>query len=237
MELVFAYAAGLLTLINPCVLPVLPIVLAASLSADPRGPVALALGMALSFILFGMFVSIFGRSIGLSPERLSDIGAVVMIFFGLVLVVPQFAYQFERATAGIALRADRQIDRQDRTHLGGQFIGGALLGAVWSPCIGPTLGGAIALASQGQDLFWVFLIMAAFAGGVATLILAIGWGGQGLLRRRAELLQTIAQRSKPAMGLVFIGVGVMLLTRLHHVAEAWAVRNLPYWLQDLSVAL
>ena len=149
MELVFAYLAGLLTLINPCVLPVLPIVLVSALNASRMGPVALAAGMSLSFVAFGMLVTAFGSSIGLTQDRLSEIGAFLMIVFGVVLVVPMFARRFETATAGFAAGADAQLNDIDDTGLKGQFLGGLLLGAVWSPCIGPTLGGAIALASQG----------------------------------------------------------------------------------------
>ena len=106
--------------------------------------------------------------------------------------------------------------------LGGQFLGGLLLGAVWSPCIGPTLGGAIALASQGQNLGWAFLIMLSFSAGVSTLILGIGIGGQGVVRKRAQALRGLARNSKTILGVVFVAVGLMILFRLHHLAEAWA---------------
>ena len=65
MELVFGYAAGLLTLINPCVLPILPIILATALQAGRAGPLAVAGGMSVSFVALGLFVSIAGRSFGL----------------------------------------------------------------------------------------------------------------------------------------------------------------------------
>ena len=119
----------------------------------------------------------------------------------------------------------------------GQFVGGLLLGAVWSPCIGPTLGGAIALASQGESLGYVTLIMAFFALGVSTLILGLGRGARQALRRRANALRGLAERSKPILGATFALVGAMLLFKVHHMLEAWALRMMPYWLQDLSVAL
>ncbi len=236
MELIFAYLAGLLTLINPCVLPVLPIVLISALQANPRGPIALALGMSISFVGFGMFVAVFGRAVGLSPEGLSDIGAWVMIAFGLVLLIPQLSRLFERSLAGVSGRADQAIDGAG-SGLRGQFIGGLLLGAVWSPCIGPTLGGAIALASGGESLFWAFLIMVFFALGVSTLILGIGLGGQGLIRARANALRGLAEKSKPILGGVFVAVGAMILLRVHHWAELWALDNLPSWILELSVSL
>ncbi|MEM6726942.1 MAG: cytochrome c biogenesis CcdA family protein, partial [Pseudomonadota bacterium] len=188
MDLVFAYVAGLLTLINPCVLPVLPILLVSALTADRLGPVALAAGMSASFVTFGVLVTAFGNAIGLTQELLAQIGAFVMVAFGVILLVPAFSHRFEAATAGFAAGADRRMGQVERDGLTGQFIGGLLLGAVWSPCIGPTLGGAIALASQGQSLGYVTLIMIFFALGVSTLILGLGLGAREAIRSRAQML-------------------------------------------------
>lgn len=228
MDIIFAYLAGLLTLINPCVLPVLPIVLATALNADSRGPFALAAGMSLSFVVFGMTVATFGRAIGLTEERLADAGAVAMLAFGAILLLPPLSSRFEVAMAGLSSRADTTLANSSGTGFQGQFLGGLLLGAVWSPCIGPTLGGAIALASQGESLLWALLIMIGFAAGVSTLILGIGIGGQHLIRQRAEALKGVAARSKPILGAVFVAFGLMILFRVHHMIDRWAIDNLPY---------
>lgn len=235
MELVFAYFAGMLTLINPCVLPVLPIVLAASLQATSRGPVMLAAGMTVSFVAFGMFVTTIGYTIGLTQEVLAQIGAVMMILFGLTLLTPAIASRFEMATQGIAGSANKKMLGRDMSGEGGQFVGGLLLGAVWSPCIGPTLGGAIALASQGQNLTFAFLIMLSFALGVSTFIIGISLGAQNQIRHKANALKFIAEKSKPIMGFVFLAVGLMIYFKIHHVIEAFAIAHLPYWFQDLSI--
>ncbi len=236
MDLLFGYLAGLLTLINPCVLPVLPIVLATALQAHKLGPVALAAGMSFAFVTLGLGIATLGQSIGLSADTLSDAAAVLMLIFGLVLLVPRLNAGFAFATAGMAARADAGIDRVDRSGLGGQFLGGALLGAVWSPCVGPTLGGAISLASQGQNLGWAAAVMTAFAAGVSTVIIALGYGARAALQRRRALMQRIASRAKPIMGVVFVAVGLMLLFRVHHMIQSWLITVLPYWLQDFSVA-
>ncbi|MEM7469862.1 MAG: cytochrome c biogenesis CcdA family protein [Pseudomonadota bacterium] len=237
MEFVFAYLAGLLTLINPCVLPVLPIVLVSALNASKAGPIALAAGMSTSFVVFGVFVTAFGSSIGLTQDVLAQIGAALMIVFGLILVIPQFARQFETATAGMAASADSGMNAIDATSMRGQFLGGLLLGTVWSPCIGPTLGGAIALASQGQNLGYVTVIMLCFALGVSTLIIGLGLGAREAIRSRAQALRSLAERSKPILGVTFIAVGVALLLQLHHYAEGWLLNVMPIWLQDLSVSI
>jgi cytochrome c biogenesis protein CcdA len=237
MDLVFAYGAGLLTLINPCVLPVLPIVLATALQASRFGPLALAAGMSLSFVALGLLITAAGRSLGLDEERLAQAGAVVMIGFGLVLLVPAAGRGFALATGGFSARADTSIVALDRQGAGGQFLGGALLGAVWSPCIGPTLGGAIALASQGQGLGQAGAIMAAFAAGVSTIILALAHGARSLLSRNRALMHRLAGAARPTLGAVFVAVGLAILFRLHLMAEAWLVETLPPWLVDFSVSL
>lgn len=235
MELVFAFLAGLLTLINPCVLPVLPIVLASALQAGRHGPLAIAAGMSLSFVVLGMTVATVGHSIGLTENLLAQIGAVLMMVFGLILLVPQLNERFATATAGFSGGADEQMNKLSSPSIKNQFLGGMLLGAVWSPCVGPTLGGAISLASQGESLFWVFLIMLSFALGVSSVILVLGYGTGEAIRSRQNKLRGLAEKAKPIMGITFLLVGIMIFFKFHHVIEAWLLDILPIWLQDLSV--
>ena len=237
MDLIFAYLAGALTLINPCVLPVVPIVLASALQAHRLGPLALAAGMGISFVALGLTIAAVGQALGLSDQSLARAGAIAMIGFGAVLLVPRLNAGFAMATAGMSSRADMQIDAVDRTGLSGQALTGVLLGAVWSPCVGPTLGGAISLASQGGNLMWAGAVMAFFALGVASVMLALAYGARAALMRRRAAMQSLAARAKPVMGITLIAVGLMIFFRLHHVVEGWLIAVLPVWLQDLSVLL
>ncbi|MDC0737808.1 cytochrome c biogenesis CcdA family protein [Cognatishimia sp. SS12] len=237
MEFIFAYLAGLLTLINPCVVPVLPIVLATALQASPRGPLLLAAGMSLSFVVLGMAVTTLGYTLGISVDDLAQAGALMMIGFGAILLIPQLSARFASATAGVSARADGQLNHVDPARSSGQFVSGLLLGAVWSPCIGPTLGGAIALASQGESLARAATIMGFFALGVSTLILALGYGARGFLVNRRATMQKLALIARPVMGGVFVLVGLALFLGWHHVIEAWLLDHMPLWLLDLSVSL
>ena len=197
----------------------------------------LAAGMSLSFVTFGLGVATLGLSFGIGEETVAQAAAVMMIGFGLILLVPRFNESFAIATAGLASRADANLDDLDRSGLRGQFLGGILLGAVWSPCIGPTLGGAISLAWQGENLIWAGAIMVAFALGVSTVIVALGYGARSVILKRQAAMRRIAGIARPLMGVVFVAVGLGILFRAHHFAEAWAVQNLPPWLIDLSVSL
>ena len=235
MDIILGYLAGLLTLINPCVLPVLPIVLATALQAGRTGPVVLAAGMSLSFVLVGMAVSVFGRALGIDDQTIAQAGALLMVVFGVVLLVPRFAESFATATAGMSARADAGLDEIDRTGIKGQFLGGLLLGAVWVPCVGPTLGGAIALASSGENLLWAARTMLSFALGISTIIVLLAYGAQNAIQSRRDWMRSISSKARPTMGIIFILVGLALLLNLHKYAEIWLLDRLPFWLQDLSV--
>jgi cytochrome c biogenesis protein CcdA len=97
------------------------------------------------------------------------------------------------------------------------------------------LGGAIALASQGQSLGHVTLIMTGFALGVSSFMLALAYGARGAIGRHNARLRKIAMASRPVLGLAFLLVGVGLLLKWHHLIEIWLLDNLPIWLVDLSV--
>lgn len=237
MNLVFGYVAGLLTLINPCVLPILPIVLATAMQAGRAGPLALAAGMGLSFVALGLIVASAGRVLGITDETVSNAAAALMIVFGAVLLVPRFSAVFATAAGGFAAGADSRMNDVARDNLSGQFVGGMLLGAVWSPCIGPTLGGAIGLASQGGNLLAAGSVMLAFALGVSTITLVLAYGAQSIIRRRQAWLRRFAEVSRPVTGVVFAAVGLAILFKLHHRVEIWVLETLPDWIIALSVSI
>ncbi|MGB0439604.1 MAG: cytochrome c biogenesis CcdA family protein [Paracoccaceae bacterium] len=234
MDPILAYLAGLLTLINPCVLPVLPIVIMTALQASPRGPLALVLGLSLSFVAVGVLVTAFGYLVGINTWVVERISAVLMVLFGLALMVPRAAGVIEHATAGLSRRADAQMETLDRDALGGQFWGGVLLGAVWSPCIGPTLGGAILLASQGESLLWAAMIMAGFAAGVSTFVLALAYGARHAMGDATRRLAWLGRSARPALGATFALLGLVMLLGLHKQVEVAILSTMPYWWTDLS---
>ena len=237
MDLVFGYLAGLLTLVNPCVLPVLPVILISALNADRLGPLVLAAGMGITFVTLGLAVAAIGPSFGVDDLLMSKIASVLMIVFGLVLLIPQFGSRFAIATFGPANSASMQLNEIDTSGLKGQFITGMLLGAVWSPCIGPTLGGAISLAAEGKNLGWAALIMVSFAFGIGTIIMSLSYGAREVLIKRQATLRALAEKARPISGVVMIALGLVIFFSMHHVIEIWLLDNMPAWLLDFSVIL
>ncbi len=236
MDIVFGYIAGLLTLLNPCVLPVLPVILITALNTHRLGTLYLCAGLCTTFVVVGMFVASLGPALGIDDIVISRVTSFVMIGFGFILLLPSLGERFALAATGASNSLQVKTAGYEAQGLSGQFVTGALLGAVWTPCIGPTLGGAIALASSGNNLPWAALIMLSFALGVSTVILILGALSREALMRNRERMQALSQMARPIMGGLLIFVGVFLLLGLHYVIERWAIETLPYWFQDLSIA-
>ncbi|MEL6966870.1 MAG: cytochrome c biogenesis CcdA family protein [Pseudomonadota bacterium] len=237
MDLVFGYLAGALTLLNPCVLPVLPVILIAALNQHRLGPLVLCAGLSITFVSLGVFLAAIGPAIGVDDQIVSQVAASLMILFGATLVVPVFAQRFAILAGGATATLSNRTAGYQGNGLSGQFLTGVLLGAVWSPCIGPTLGGAIALAAEGNNIPWATAIMTAFALGISTVILLLATLSREALIKRRETLQTLSVYARPIMGWLLIALGVFILFGLHKVIEAWAIDVLPFWFQDLSILI
>lgn len=95
----------------------------------------------------------------------------------------------------------------------------------------------MAMASQGKNLWWTTAIMASFALGVSVVVIALSYGTREVIGKRKELFQSLAARANWIMGGLLIALGVSILLGLHHYLEGLLLDVLPYWLQDLSVAL
>ena len=237
MTFVWAYVAGILTLINPCVLPLLPITIAAAFQASRLGPLALAAGLVLTFVVVGFGVTAFGQLLGIDERVINRVAALTMIAFGVVLLVPKAQDVLSRVASPLASGADARLGRGGGEGLGGQFLVGVLLGAVWSPCIGPTLGGAIGLAATGEGLVQAAFTMLAFGVGVATVLLALAYGSRRAVGARRETLVAWMPYAKPAMGVVLLLVGTAVLFHVERMIEAWLLDVMPAWLIDLSVSM
>ena len=237
MTYVWAYFAGTLTLINPCVLPLLPIIIAAAFQGSRLGPLMLAIGLTLSFAVIGVGVTAFGHLAGIDEGLINRVAAVVMVLFGVVLLVPRAQGVLARVASPLASRANVGIDRVQGAGAGGQLAVGVLLGAVWSPCVGPTLGGAIALAASGDNLGQAGITMFAFGIGVSTVLMALAYGSREILNARRERLMFWMPWAKPAMGAMLLVVGVSVFFHLDRVIESRLLDLMPYWLIDLSVSV
>ena len=230
----FAILAGILSTLSPCVLPLLPIVLGAAVSEHRFGPVALAGGLALSFATIGLFVATIGYGIGLDAGVFRIGGALLLITIGVVLLVPRLQTQFAAAAAPVSGWTEQRFGAIETTGLRGQFGLGLLLGAVWSPCVGPTLGAASVLASQGKDLTQVTLVMLAFGAGAALPLLLLGMlSREALLRWRSRLMEA-GKGGKLLLGGLLVVLGLVIATGVDRRLETLLVEASPDWLTELT---
>jgi len=231
---ILAFVAGVLTILSPCVLPILPIVLGAAASEHRWGPPALAAGLAVSFVAIGLFAATIGYSIGLDTEFFRNVAAVLMVAVGVILLMPRFQEHFALAGAPLATWSDRHFGASRQGGLSGQISVGLLLGAVWSPCIGPTLGAASILAAQGHDLGEVAATMLAFGFGAALPLVFVGLlSRETLLRWRARLIAGGAG-AKVAFAIMLVSIGAVVLTGLDKRIETGLVDISPQWLTDIT---
>src|ERR1700704_4898123 len=181
-----AYLAGVLSTLSPCVLPLLPVILGSAASAHRLGPLALALGLASSFVVAGLFVATIGFSLGIDADIFRIVAAALMILVGAVLIVPLFQSRFALAAGPMSHWAGQRLAGFSAAGLPGQFGVGVLLGVAWSPCVGPTLGAASLLASQERELPRVAATMLVFGLGASAPLLLVGIMSRGVMLRARD---------------------------------------------------
>jgi cytochrome c-type biogenesis protein len=228
-----AFLAGLVSILSPCVLPLLPIVLGAAVSEHRLGPVALAAGLALSFLLLGLFVATIGFAIGLDNDLFRAVGAFLLVAVGLILAVPAAQARVSLLISPFAAWAGQRFSGKSKG-LTGQFGVGVLLGAVWTPCIGPTLGAASVLAAQGHHFIQVAGTMLAFAIGTALPLFVLGGVSREALVRSQGGMRAAGTRSKMVLGMVLVATGGLLLTGYDKQLEASLLRAAPEWLTSIT---
>lgn len=234
MQYAFAFVAGIVSTLSPCVLPLLPIVLGAAVTEHRCGPVALAAGLALSFVAVGLFVATIGFSIGLDQDVFRLVAAVLLALMGIVLLLPRLQARAAVAAGPISDWMQRQADGISRRGLSGQFAMGLLLGALWIPCVGPTLGAVSILASQGKNLGEVATAMFIFGLGAAVPLAALGTlSREAFLRWRGRLAAT-GQSGKMLLGGALIVIGLLVLTGFDKRLETALVEASPAWLTALT---
>lgn len=236
-SLFLALAAGVLSTLSPCVLPLLPAILMGATAQHRFGPLALAGGLALSFAGIGLFVATIGYGLGLTGDVFRIVGGVLMLGIGAVLLVPAAQVQWAIAAGPLQQWTESRFGGLATTGWKGQFGLGLLLGVVWAPCVGPTLGAASLLAAQGEDLASVAATTFLFAIGAAIPLLLLAMVSQTALRGWAKRLSGSAGWGKLVLGAVLVVIGLLILTELDKQIEAYLVAISPAWLTALTTSI
>jgi cytochrome c biogenesis protein CcdA len=234
--LALSFVAGILSILSPCVLPLVPIVLGAAVTAHPLGAVALAGGLALSFTGLGLLLALAGFGLGIDAGMFRLAAAAIMVMLGAILVVPSWQARLAGAGSPVSAWADRHFGGFAASGLAGQLAIGLLLGAVWSPCVGPTLGAASLLASQGQDLPRVTLTMVVFGIGAGLPLVLLGLLSRATLMRMRSKLMSAGKLGKGLLGAAFILIGIATISGADKRIEAALVEASPAWLTQLTTS-
>lgn len=232
MLIALSFLAGLLTILNPCVLPLVPVLVAGAAASSRFGPAALALGLAFSFAVSGMALAAVGIEFG-SWWPLRAAAAVLLLAAGIALAVPMVGERLSALAAPTSGLAGRLASRLP-SGAAGQFGTGALLGLAWAPCIGPTLGAAFALAATGGSQLTASVAMVTFALGAGLSLLAVGYGLRRLTGAARGRVSGFASASRRIFGTALVVVALLILTGFDKVIEAAVVQALPDWFVMLA---
>ncbi|WP_266183789.1 cytochrome c biogenesis CcdA family protein [Dyella humicola] len=233
---VLGFLAGAATLLSPCVLPILPILIASALSKHRFGSTMLAFGLSLSFALVGIFIATLGASIGLGAGTFRQVAAALMVLFGIVMLSSRLQVVFSRVSSGVGSSGQRALGLIKGEGLLSQFLIGLLLGVVWSPCVGPTLGAATTLAAQGKNLGHIALLMMLFGLGAGLPLLALSLVSGATMTRMRGSLASVGGIAKSVLGGCFVLVGALILTGLDRKLEAAILSISPDWLARLTTS-
>jgi cytochrome c biogenesis protein CcdA len=233
--LALSFIAGLLTCLSPCVFPVVPLIVGSSLQRSPYGPIVLAFGLVVSFTFVGALLFTTGAAAGVSEDFLRPAASVLLIIAGIFLLSKTLQDKLSTMLSPLAAKADRSLQSSHNNGLLGQFLTGCMLGVLWSPCTGPTMGATLALGAQSGVSFKVISSMLVFGIGAATPILGIAYGARSFLISRRGSILTTASRGKTIFGWCIIAVGVFTLLGFDKALESAALDILPDWLTEFSV--
>lgn len=178
--LLVGYLAGVATVLSPCILPVLPIILSGVVGGKSR-PYGIIIGFVFSFAIFTVFATWLVQSLGIDIDILRNVAAIVLVFLGFSLIFPKLQ---EKINSFIKLPKSQGKGRDG--FVGGLATGGTL-GLVWAPCAGPILAAVITLAATAQAGIGSFLIVLAYAAGTGTIMLLILLGSRKVLERVKKL--------------------------------------------------
>ena len=216
LNLVLALLAGVVTVAAPCTLPMLPILLGASVGQTGKArPAMIALGFVMSFSMVALLLGAITRAFDFDPNDLRTGAAVLLAGFGLLMIWPA---PFERLAARIGGFGGGAAS--SRQGLIGGFVLGTTLGLVWTPCAGPVLGSILTVVATSKDTAWASLLLVVYAIGAALPMLAIAYGGQAVTTRVRSIAR-IAPKLQQGFGIVVIAFALLSYFQYDTLIVAW----------------
>ena len=228
-----AFISGLLTILAPCIWPLLPIVLAdVTQTKSKKRPLGITLGVAISFTILTLSVSGLESSLGLNPNVLRKMAVIVLVVLGITMVIPKASQFLETRISRLSGRFG-QVGRNSRTDFRGGLITGLALGIVWAPCSGPILASIATLAATNKVSAQVVLVTLFYVAGVSIPLFGFAVGGQRLLVN-SRRLSKYTGKIQIASGVVLILTAVAIQTNYDKTLEAKLLNAIPSYSSALT---
>jgi len=224
--IIFAFLAGFVTILSPCILPILPIVLSGSLSGGKKRPLGVVTGFIGSFTFFTLFLSAIVRNTGLPADFMRNLAIVMVFIFGIFLVAPQAQIIFEKLVSKLSSL------QKTNTNTSSGFIGGIIvglsLGLVWAPCVGPILASIITLSITAQVSLSAVLITMAYSLGTAIPMLVITYSGRKIFDKIPWLLEHTTQIQQ-MFGVLMIFTSIGLFMNIDTKFQKYILEQFPQY--------
>lgn len=217
LNLVLALLAGVVTVAAPCTLPMLPILLGASVGQTSKArPAMIAAGFVMSFSMVALALSAITRVFDFDPNDLRTGAAILLAGFGFLMIWPA---PFERLSSRFGGLGNGNATAARQGLVGG-FVLGTTLGLVWTPCAGPVLGSILTVVATSKDTAWASLLLVVYAIGAAIPMLAIAYGGQAVTTRVRSVAR-ITPKLQQGFGIVVIAFAALSYFEYDTLIVAW----------------
>lgn len=200
-----AFVFGILSVLSPCILPVIPLIAAYSTKSGKYVPITIVIGLSTSFTLMGVLASAFGSVFQRYSTMLYTIGGVVIIFFGLCMIFEVIELNIRRIMPNTGLSTKFNMANVGTT--AGGFIFGISLGIIWIPCVGPILGAILAIVAVKGDMLYGAILLAIYSLGLGIPLLAIAYTSRFTLKplnKYSVIIKRIA-------GVILVLIGLYML--------------------------
>lgn len=217
----FAFLSGMITILSPCILPVLPIVLSGSIGGKSK-PIGVVIGFVTSFSSFTLLLSSIVQAFNISPNALRVFALIVIVIFGIILIIPKLQLYFEI----LASRFIKVNNKSQKNGFFGGFIVGTSLGIIWTPCVGPIMASVISLAISQQVDGGGILIVIAYSLGTSIPMLGIMIGNRKLLNKFPKAVENSGNIQR-AFGVVMIAVGLSIGFGIDRQFQSYILEKFP----------
>jgi cytochrome c biogenesis protein CcdA len=201
-----AFLAGIVSVLSPCVLPLLPIVLAYSTGESRLKPLAIIAGLTISFIIMGIAASAFGNLFLPYINELKILAEIIIIIIGISMII-------EKDILGFFSKCTGRMHNEGKGLLGGLVIG-ASLGIIWIPCVGPILASILTLVALESNLIYGAMLLTIYSMGFAIPMLLIAYSAK-LSGDRLSKLSKFDVEIKKVAGSILVLVGLWMVYTNH----------------------